>query len=209
MPREIRHRPPGHPILLNAVAPEHVREVGLWSFPGQGWSMVTDGTLADVEAALRQLAEKVEREQERAAFRESIIDRLHEENQELRRNQIATALEPVRNRLYRLHETLRREARRWASGDTPGVEHVAPLLDALADDVVDTLGHTGVEPLEVEVGERLDSSRHRPREVVAGDGTATADTVVAVLTMGFTSGERVVRRADVAVGPAPEANPDT
>ncbi|MPZ81005.1 MAG: nucleotide exchange factor GrpE [Actinophytocola sp.] len=159
---------------------------------------------ADIEGALRQLADRIGREHERAAFRESIIDRLHEENQELRRDQLTTAMEPVRARLYQLHETLRREARRWASGEAPGVEHVAPLLDALADDVVDTLGRTGVEPLDVEVGERFDPSRHRPREA-AGD----ADTVVEVLTMGFASGERVVRRADVAVGRAAEADPDT
>lgn len=162
-----------------------------------------------LEGALRQLAERVDRDHERAAFRESIIDRLHEENQELRRDQLATALEPVRARLYRLHETLRREARRWASGEAPGVEHVAPLLDALADDVVDALGRTGVEPLDVEVGERFDPSRHRPREAVAVDDAARAGTVVEVMTMGFASGERVVRRADVVVGRAAEANPDT
>jgi molecular chaperone GrpE (heat shock protein) len=168
-----------------------------------------DPAFAGVTEALRRLAERVDRDHERAAFRESIIDRLHAENQELRRDQLATALEPVRARLYRLHETLRRESRRWASGERPGVEHVAPLLDALADDVVDTLGRTGVEPLDVEVGERFDPSRHRPREAVAVDDTAKADTVVEVLTMGFASGERVIRRADVAVGRAAEANPDT
>jgi molecular chaperone GrpE len=159
-----------------------------------------------VEGALRQLADKVEREHERAAFRESIIDRLHEENQELRRDQLATALEPVRARLYRLHETLRREARRWASGPAPDVEHVAPLLDALADDVVDTLGRTGVEPLEVTVGERFDPARHRPREAVVVDDETRVDTVVEVLATGFASGERVVRRADVAIGHTAAAN---
>jgi len=159
---------------------------------------------ADVEGALRQLADRIAREHERAAFRESIIDRLHVENQELRRDQLTTAMDPVRARLYRLHETLRREARLWASGDAPGVEHVAPLLDALAEDVVDTLGRTGVEPLDEEVGERFDPRRHRPR---AAEGQA--DTVVEVLTMGFVSGDRVVRRADVTVGQAVEANPDT
>jgi molecular chaperone GrpE (heat shock protein) len=161
---------------------------------------------AGVEETLRHLAERIEREHERAAFRESVIDRLHQENQELRRDQLATALEPVRARLYRLHETLRREARRWASGAAPAVEHVGPLLDALADDVVDTLERTGVEPLEVEVGERFDPSRHRLREAVTVDDAARADTVVEVLTTGFASGDRVVRRADVAVGDATEAD---
>lgn len=159
---------------------------------------------AGVEGALRQLAERIEREHERAAFRESIIDRLHAENQELRRDQLTTAMEPVRARLYRLHDTLRREARRWSSGEAPGVEHVGPLLDAFADDVVDTLGRTGVEPLDVQVGERFDPGRHQPR-AAAGD----ADTVVEVLTMGFASGHRVVRRADVVVGHATETTPDT
>jgi molecular chaperone GrpE len=172
-----------------------------------------DDEKAGVEGALRQLAESVAREHERAAFRESIIDRLHGENQDLRRDQLATALEPVRAGLYRLHETLRREARRWGSGEAPGVQHVAPLLDALADDVVDTLGRTGVEPLDVEVGERFDPSRHRPREAVVVEDAARVDTVVDVLAPGFASGDRVVRRADVTVARAeksePEAVPDT
>jgi molecular chaperone GrpE len=167
-----------------------------------------DSDFAGVEGALLQLAEKVERDHERAAFRESIIDRLHEENQELRRDQLATALEPVKSRLYRLHETLRREARLWASSAAPDVAHVAPLLEALADDVVDTLGRTGVEPLDVEVGERFDPSRHRPRTAMAVDDAAKVGIVVDVLTMGFVSGDRVVRRADVTVGTAADTDPD-
>jgi molecular chaperone GrpE (heat shock protein) len=166
-------------------------------------------TFTGVEGALQQLADRVEREHERAAFRESIIDRLHEENQELRRDQLTTALEPVRARLYRLHETLRREARRWASGEAPGVEHVAPLLDAFADDVVDALERAGVQPLEVEVGERFDLGRHRPLKEMAVDDVARADTVVEVLAVGFVSGERVVKRADVAVGHVGSAKQDT
>jgi molecular chaperone GrpE (heat shock protein) len=162
-----------------------------------------------VLSVLSQLAEKVDREHERAAFRESIIDRLHAENQELRRDQLDTALEPVRTLLYRLHATLLRETRRWASGAAPGIEHVPPLLSALADDVAETLERTGVEPFAVEVGDRFDPSRHRPREAVEVTDPNLVDAVVEVLTVAFARGDRVVRRADVTVGRAASSPTDT
>ena len=89
------------------------------------------------------------------------------------------------------------------------MEHVAPLLDAFADDVVDALGRAGVQPLEVEVGERVDLGRHRQLKEMAVDDAARADTVVEVLAVGFVSGDRVVKRADVAVGHVESAKQDT
>lgn len=167
-----------------------------------GDSATRPDPIADVHDVLQRLTDTLSRDHDRAAFRESIIDRLHQENQELRRDQLGSMLEPVRAGLYRLHETLRREAARWASPDRPAVEHVTPLLEALADDTVEIIERTGVEPFAANPGERFDPARHRPRQVVEVVDPALADTVIDVLSVGFARGEQVVRRADVTVGRA-------
>lgn len=161
-----------------------------------------DGTLAasldDIRSLLAGLKETIGREHERAAHRERIIDRLHEENQLLRRGELHTALEPVRASLYRLHDMVRREAER----DAVDPAHVPELLAAIADELAEVLARTGVERMPVEAGEAYDPARHRP----AGThdvGEAELDgTVASVRRAGFVRGEKVVRRAEVIVARA-------
>lgn len=155
-------------------------------------------SLADIRSLLAALRETAGREQERAAHRERVIDRLHEENQLLRRGEAQTALEPVRTALYRLYDKVRRESER------DGVEpaHVPKLLSAIADELAEVLARTGVEPMAVDAGEAFDPARHRPsgtRDI----GDAKLDgTVATVRRAGFVRGEKVVRRAEVIVARA-------
>ncbi|MEW2359969.1 nucleotide exchange factor GrpE [Spirillospora sp. NPDC029432] len=158
----------------------------------------------EIMQALAALTKRLEREHERAAHRESVIDRLHEENQTLRRGELQSAFEPVRAALYRLHDMARREAARWASPEPPGPEHAAALLGAVADEVADALARTGVERFTVAPGEPYDSTRHRPVAVEPVTDPEAAGTVVSVRTHGFERDGRVVRKAEVGVGKAPE-----
>ncbi|WP_214110314.1 nucleotide exchange factor GrpE [Acrocarpospora catenulata] len=146
--------------------------------------------------ALDRLAGQIAREHERAAHRELIIDRLHAENQELRRGLLHEAMTPVRSGLYRLYDTVRREAARL-DGDG-GQGHLAPLLDAIAEEVAEVLARTGAERLEVGPGDRYDPALHRPVRTEPGpEGVITA-----VLQDGFRLAEqdRILRKAQVAVG---------
>ncbi|MFB4314458.1 nucleotide exchange factor GrpE [Actinomadura sp. 21ATH] len=163
--------------------------------------------LDEIAQALAALTKRLEREHERAAHRESVIDRLHEENQTLRRGELQSAFEPVRAALYRLHDMARREAERWASPEPPAPEHAAALLGAVADEVADALARTGVERFTVAPGEPYDSTRHRPVAVEPVGDPEAAGTVVSVRTHGFERDGRVVRKAEVAVGKAPERDP--
>ncbi|HEY8479599.1 MAG TPA: nucleotide exchange factor GrpE [Spirillospora sp.] len=157
---------------------------------------------AEVRDALAELAARLDREHERAAHREAVIDRLHEENQRLRRGELQTMLEPVRAALFRLHDQTRRESRRLASpdlADPPDPKQTALLLGAVADEVADALARLGVERFTVEPGVPYDASRHRPVEVTPVDDPVRDGTVTAVLSDGFEQGGRVLRKAEVGV----------
>ncbi|MGI8332297.1 nucleotide exchange factor GrpE [Actinomadura scrupuli] len=157
-------------------------------------------TLSEIQSALSGLVTVVEREHERAAHREAIIDRLHEDNQLLRRGELQALHEPVRNALYRLHDMVKREAVRWASAEPPDPAHAAALLSAVTDEIAEALARTGVERFTVKPGDPFDPARHRPvgSEPVTDPGLD--GTVMSVLTDGFEKGEQVMRRSEVRIG---------
>jgi molecular chaperone GrpE (heat shock protein) len=160
---------------------------------------------SEVRDALARLTKQLEREHQRAAHREAVIDRLHQENQELRRGELQSMLEPIRTALYRLHDLARQGSDRWSAPAPPEPKDAADLLAAVADEVADALARTGVERFSVEPGEPYDATRHRPVAVEPVTDPALAGAVVAVRTHGFELGGRVVRKAEVSVG---KAKPD-
>jgi molecular chaperone GrpE len=157
--------------------------------------------LAALQSGLDRLTAATEREHERAAHREKIIDRLHDDNQELRRGELQAMLDPIRTSLYRLHDMVRRESQRWADG-TGDPAHVGPLLSAIADEIAEALARAGAERYTVEPGEPFDQARHRPVDTVAVADPALDGTVVAARGAGFRRGEQVLRRAEVVIGKA-------
>ena len=159
--------------------------------------------VAGVREALAGLAARLDREHERAAHREAVIDRLHEENQRLRRGELQGMLEPVRTALYRLHDQARRESDRLAApglAEPPDPRRTSLLLAALADDVADALARLGVERFTVEPGAPYDTARHRPVAVTPVADPLADGTVTAVQSDGFEQGGRVLRKAAVSVG---------
>lgn len=158
---------------------------------------------AGVREALAGLAARLDREHERAAHREAVIDRLHEENQRLRRGELQGMLEPVRTALYRLHDQARRESDRLGAPDLaepPDPRQTALLLAALADDVADALARLGIERFTVEPGAPYDASRHRPVAVTPVADPLADGTVTAVQSDGFEQSGKVLRKAAVSVG---------
>ncbi len=152
-------------------------------------------TPAELRDALLGLSARLEREHERAKHREEIIDRLHRENQHLRRGELQQLHEPVRGALYRLYDLVRR-----AELEPPQGDHVAPLLQMIGDELAEALGRTGVELIEVEFGDPYDSARHRPLGTEPVADRSLDGRVVEVCADGFARGELVVRRAQVRVG---------
>lgn len=157
--------------------------------------------LTGVRSALADLVAAIGREHERAGHREAVIDRLHEDNQLLRRGELQALHEPVRGALYRLHDMVRRESERWAAPDPPDPAYAAPLLAAIADEIAEALGRTGVERFSVKPGDPFDPARHRPVGVESVTDPELDGTVAEVLTDGFETagGDQVTRRAEVRV----------
>lgn len=116
----------------------------------------------------------------RAAHREAVIDRLHEENQRLRDGFGRIVLEPVVTDLIRLHDQLDREVRRvQADGQDPR------LLRSFAEDVAQILDRCGIEIFSAEPGDPFERDRHRPLAVVACDDESRHNTVAEVAAAGF------------------------
>lgn len=163
---------------------------------------VADALGAEVRDALAGLAARLDREHERAAHREAVITRLHEENQRLRRGELEAMLEPVRAALYRLHDQARRESARLCAGqpDEPADPAATGLLlGAIADDVADALARLGVERFTAEPGQPYDPSRHRPVAVTPVDDPLCDGTVTSVQSDGFERSGKVLRKAAVSV----------
>jgi molecular chaperone GrpE (heat shock protein) len=154
-----------------------------------------EASLERIHSVLADLTQAAGREHDRATHRERVIDRLHEENQRLRHNELHAAFEPVRTSLYRLYDLVRRESER----DTADPAHVPKLLAAIADELAEIIARTGVERMPVGEGDPFDPARHRPAGTHDVDDAELDGTVVTVQRAGFVRGEKVVRRAEVIV----------
>jgi molecular chaperone GrpE (heat shock protein) len=116
----------------------------------------------------------------RAAHRESIIDRLHEENQRLHGGIGRAILEPVVTDLIRLYDQLDREARRLGADGQD-----ARLLESFTEEVAQILDRCGIERFSAEPGDPFDHGRHRALAVVACDEESRHNTVAQVAAVGF------------------------
>jgi molecular chaperone GrpE (heat shock protein) len=193
------------PLMLLSVSGAQELPPGEVTADQNGAAAAPDGygPLAD---RLARLAAAVEREHERAAHREAVIDRLHAEVQLLRRGELQAMFDPVRAALYRLHDLTRRESERWRD-DPPDPAHAARLLGAVADEIAEALARTGIERFAVAPGEPFDPVRHRPVGVEPVTDPQQDGSVVRVRADGFAQGDRVVRKAEVCVGRPPADSP--
>jgi len=114
----------------------------------------------------------------RSAHRESLIDRLHDENQRLRGGIGRVVLEPVVADLIRLYDQLSREAHRLGGQDER-------LLASFAEDVAQILDRCGYEVFSADPGDPFLRERHRPLAVVPCDDESRHNTVAEVVAAGF------------------------
>jgi len=140
----------------------------------------------------------------RSEHRESVIDRLHEENQQLRPGISRAILEPVVADLIRLYDQIDREVRRLrADGQDER------LLWSFADDVAQILDRCGLEIYSAEPGDPFDPQRHRPLAIAPCLDRSQHNTVAEVAAVGFAEREtgrvrRPVQARFYQYTPAPE-----
>jgi molecular chaperone GrpE (heat shock protein) len=139
--------------------------------------LIAEGAVSaeDLCKRLAAVEEQLSEFHRRAAHRESVIDRLHEENQRLKQGEHRIVLEPVVADLIRLHEQLSREARRADDG----------LIRSFADEVAEVLDRCGIEVFEAVPGEPHQVDRHRPLTVVPCSDPEQHNTVAEAVSAGF------------------------
>ncbi len=152
--------------------------------------------LGEMAGRLGKVEEQIAEFHRRSAHRESIIDRLHEENQRLHSGIGRIILDPVITDLIRLHDQLSREVRRLEEAG----EDVR-LLRSFAGEVAQILDRHGIELFSARPGDPFERGRHRVLTVVACDDSSRHNTVVEAAAEGFIEREtgRVRRPAHVHV----------
>jgi molecular chaperone GrpE len=136
--------------------------------------------LGELTGRLGQVEEQLAEFHRRSAHRELVIDRLHEENQQLRSGFGKIILEPVIADLIRLDDQLSREVRRLeADGQDPR------LLWSFAEDVRQILDRCGIDVFSADPGDPFDRDRHRALAVVACQDESRHNTVAEVVAAGF------------------------
>ena len=139
--------------ILDAGRPEDV-QARKWNGDG--------AAIAELIRRFENVEQQLGEFHRRSAYRESVIDRLHEENQQLRSGISRMVLEPVIADLIRLHDQLDREVRRLEADGQDG-----RLLGSFAEDVLQILDRCGIDVFSAQHGGtgrrgRLCRARHRP-----------------------------------------------
>lgn len=119
----------------------------------------------------------------RATHRETVIDRLHEENQQLRAGLRRGILEPVVTDLIRLYDGLVAQANRIAvDSDRAGI---GDLFESFAEDVEQMLDRCGVAVITAAPGELFQVGLHTAIEIVPCADPRLHNTVVATVSAGL------------------------
>ena len=166
----------------------------------------TPGDTAADSAALRALTsavtdlnERLRDEHQRSAHRETVIDRLHDENRALRAGESARLLDPVFRDLIRLYDELERTGRSWLLRAEIQPAEVAEAYASLAIEVELILSRQGVDRYAAQVGDPFTRADQRAVAAVPADDAGLDGAIAAVVRSGFRSTERVVRHAEVRV----------
>jgi molecular chaperone GrpE len=137
----------------------------------------------EIMARLDLIEQQAAEYHRRSAHRESVIDHLHAENQELRDNARRSVFEPVAADLARLYDSLGQEADRLTgTGPDPAM---AKLMLSFAEDVELVLDRCGFEPVTAVAGDPFIVGEHA---VVAVDDTedeSLNNTVARVVATGL------------------------
>lgn len=157
-----------------------------------------DSKTSDSEQ-LRLLVGQISLLNERASHRESVIDRLHADNDRLREGLDRKLIEPIVASLIRLLGHMEAEQSRCVDAEETGIPlNMAQGFLWEVEDILDSCGVRRFTPLE---GDAVEPDRHRVQERRSTQDPDQHNTVVTILTDGFAeqAGDRIYQPAAVAV----------
>lgn len=150
-------------------------------------------TQQEIISRLELIEQRASEYHRRSAHRESVIDQLHAENQELRDNARRSVFEPVAADLVRLYDSLGKEADRLSeTGPDPAI---AKLMMSFAEDVELVLDRCGFEPVTAAAGDPFIVGEHAVVAVDNTDDESLNNAVARVVATGLRDkATRQVRR---------------
>lgn len=155
--------------------------------------------LGEVVATLAVLRDDFRRLTDVNAQQAALIDRLHADNQAMRRAETERQRDPLVRELIGLADTSLRTARDWRNRDAAAAEPVVDALRGVADDIRLILEHQGFEAYEPAPGDAFDRRHHRSKGSATTADQSLDDRVAEVLRPGYRTGERTMRPAEVLV----------
>ncbi len=166
--------------------------------PDDPFVTLTEG-LRDLTNAMQQMSTQWGREHDRAAVREKVIDRLHEENERLRAGDRHLVLRPLLTDIQRTRHEMLRESARLPEQMTG--RQVAEILRSFAYSLELSLQRGGVEIIVPPPGAAVDPVRHRITAMLSTSDQVLDATIATVAMDGYfdTVSDRVTTPAEVHV----------
>jgi molecular chaperone GrpE (heat shock protein) len=158
-----------------------------------------DGVGHEATALLASLSEQLKETNRISQERESVIDRLHRENQKLKQGELQQAVLPIFRDLIRLYDDLKSTASKYSDRAAADGESVVKDLSLYGETVVDILYRYGVEQIEARAGDDFDSKEHK---AVAAAPTAEQGQdrkISRIIRDGFRAEARIIRNVEVEV----------
>jgi molecular chaperone GrpE (heat shock protein) len=129
-----------------------------------------------------------------------VVDRLHAENQDLRRGQLDRIVDPILRDLVKLAGDFQRRRQTWETGRAEAAPaDVARVCRDVVEDTDMILERFGVEVLLPEPGTRFDRRDHRAAGVEPTVNPALDGTIAETRRPGYRFGTRMIQFPEVAV----------
>jgi molecular chaperone GrpE (heat shock protein) len=148
----------------------------------------------DVEKALTEIRTELAGLHAQSKFLNEVNDRLHTENERLRRAGAKATLQPSLRELIKLADDWRSRALAIREDTDP-----ARLCADVVEDVTMILDRQGIEAFSADEGTEFDRRHHRAVGTTATEDEALDGHVAEVRRPGYRDEERVVRFAEVVV----------
>jgi molecular chaperone GrpE (heat shock protein) len=126
-----------------------------------------------------------------------ILDRLHAENERLRRGESEQLLQPLFRDLIKLADDWSAMAASWDSKETATPADVACKCRDVAEDAGLILERYGVDTLAPAIGAAVERRQHRVVGTVRAENPDVDNTVAEVRRAGYVYGEKVIKFAEV------------
>jgi molecular chaperone GrpE (heat shock protein) len=149
---------------------------------------------AGLEEALSAIRTELAGLHAQSKFLNEVVDRLHAENEQLRRAGSKATVQPALRELIKLADDWRSRAVAVREGADP-----VRLCADVVEDVTLVLERQGIEAFSADAGVEFDRREHRAVGTQATDDESLDGRVAEVRRPGYRSEERVVRFAEVVV----------